>query len=582
MSRIAGEPFHFLWRKYASYVHDFFLLLLTLIFLISVNWLAKLVIQFFFGSSADDNTLLLLKHHSLTVANHFTVQVNLVWLGLCLLLGVVVIKVVWYHFSKTQQERRAMDFGHYPGISLFPGTLQHAALLTFLVFFGIALGWLSDGISAVLQSHWLNSSRLWLFSGGLLLVLTVCQRLSLQLGVIVAVSAYTLLLMYCTAPLCWALVLSLLTGYVFFEQVKAYAQPKSVTLGKNEGHPAFGHLIVFLSALNKPVQQAVFPADVRERLRSQLNDVVDEALIQALGQPVWHKDGVDKIRDKGKTMQKVLQDDPNLKEIKSLLDDAHYWLDFIRLVLACCVQKSKVLDLEKRDLKALDFQGRELRPLPILLSQVVCFVDAVTSKVTNWQMMLIAMEHHLGFNRCSRLGMGPPAPLPLVDASKLRMSFLLSKDEQFFGNTSASSMSELGLLQSVFALYSDPQLGALLQPANCNGNKVFDPKKQCFVYMDTQEKGMVCQSLFHASCSQGKGIDFEDYYACLTAVNSVAKAGNVPLPNTIVDFTGGKKITSMAATMASTTSDMKVQYVSNDYQIKGYDLRYYDFEKMGG
>lgn len=220
-------------RKSTQRLQAIGLLLLTLLFLVCVNWLSKVLIQFLFGAEADNNAPLLQKHLSLTLDNQPLLQINVVWLGFILLSSLIVLKVVWYHLSTAQVERRAA------GDSLFPGTRQHLSLLVFLTLFGVALGWLSDGISTYLQGYWLSNARPWLFAFGLVLILYECGRTNARLGLLLWMGVYCLLLLVFSSELMWSLVFALFTGYVFFEQVKVYAQPKARPL---EGMPSYRFL----------------------------------------------------------------------------------------------------------------------------------------------------------------------------------------------------------------------------------------------------------------------------------------------------------------------------------------------------
>lgn len=80
------------------------------------------------------------------------------------------------------------------------------------------------------------------------------------------------------------------------------------------------------------------------------------------------------------------------------------------------------------------------------------------------------------------------------------------------------------------------------------------------------------------------GINFNDFEDCRDALVEILQKeeSNINHPNTVIDFTGGQKITSAAATLAATVYDVYNQYVdtNGDKEITGYNFLYVDPKRL--
>jgi len=97
-----------------------------------------------------------------------------------------------------------------------------------------------------------------------------------------------------------------------------------------------------------------------------------------------------------------------------------------------------------------------------------------------------------------------------------------------------------------------------------------------------------CESIINsptATYNKMEGVEFEDFEELYSATDQIiTKYQDIYKESkTAIDFTSGQKITSVVATMYSTTTKIKSQMVStNSYRLKMYDFAYSDSQALSG
>ncbi|MDC8832067.1 hypothetical protein [Alteromonas gilva] len=193
-------------------------------------------------------------------------------------------------------------------------------------------------------------------------------------------------------------------------------------------------------------------------------------------------------------------------------------------------------------------------------------LDGTRSERSVWRMPLLALEQHLNKPECK------------LEACTL----VFSKDREArnaHGNKKDGS--------HVWA----PEFCALIQTF-FSYMKLRDDRLEWFYYHSSEEQQPEEKNLQSFSFKDirsiynnntNRGVAFHDLQDCRNVIVDIVKESEFDPKATVVDFTSGTKVTSIAAVLETTSSDIRSQYVdTNNYDIKLFDFRYYSLEDFFG
>ncbi|WP_261887466.1 hypothetical protein [Vibrio aerogenes] len=395
---------------------------------------------------------------------------------------------------------------------------------------------------------------------------------------------------------------AVLGGYLFLHQVRRHAVPTNM-LAETEDVTPHRHLILFVSIFQQQSVHPIkgnLPQDIEELSKieqfpddsendEKQNDFIKSSIVimKLLFDPA----------ENGGTMSRDFFDRNKIdvQKVQSKIND----LSSIRKG-SCIFKQIRINEndnpLEITDKNLVQIISRyvwaqrnfgdidETISLPTF-SDLIGVYDATLayfgakSARTSWRMLFVALEHHL------LASAGRPDNPQIVSLIVSDRGY--SEKEQHINQPndagSKRQIDSLLKLLSLYLIYNDDGSHQyhlefhLYKPGH---EQPFTRISSETLYNTPIQEKYV--NLPEAVDFSEYGANFYDFESCMNAVQDVVTASSVEEWDTVVDFTSGNKVASMVATFMTTTTDVKAQYVDEKYNVKLFDLRYYDLAKLGG
>lgn len=552
-------------------VHSLGLVCLSLFVIVAVSWFGKALLQWLFsadGVTANQNigknSELLRADFSNVLPYSFAHNIPFFYLLLATVLLILVVKTASF-FVNQCRIHQGLSFKHdHEKVKhkkfVCSVTKAHFSLLIFALLFSITASWLGDNLTnwltapntvyplaknTVMCISFLVPAGLHLyeakitrdtgsFSAGLLLT-----WLNLIALVLFIPCINLLTLSNAMHVVVISLLLSITYAYWFFEKIKKYTLPSATHIwhGTEQANqfPSHKHLILFLSSFTDHArreqrdQHRALGGQIATQLKAHLEDKdLWRTLANELSQPDSNTENNDTPAFCFKVLNTFTDHQTPLKALNTITPS---------FVVGFSTQLFELFEP--------DSENKYIR-----LSRVIALCAYISKHYLNgnhripWQMPIIALQHHLDQASLSRISLvTSEASIRQLDVF-IELLTLLSRDNAY-PNRSATNVEE-----KLF---------------------IFDAKSE----RSTPYKD-------HGPLNPPSGIDFNDFDVCKDTIINIAAESNIQQQETAVDFTGGTKITSMAATMATTSSDIKAQYIDENYNVMGFDLRFYDLQKLSG
>lgn len=573
--------------------------ILSVVFIVAVDWFATALLHVLFGAGQDDD--LLLNPISITIANAFGKSVSFSLNALSLSLITFALYAIFWSVRSRIKQRAIGDQSEFS--SSAPLTSKDKLrLLAFLVFLAIALGWFSSALEQALIGdigalEGINAGLKWTFTALYLVALasfyyiakrsnSSWKRLILPTAVILALVLLTWTDLIADVTSRAALLFGMLAvawGYILFQQVRYHAVPVNFMRAVHKDPSRQQHLVCFVSSNRLSIDTDNLTVDgFSEKLQNDTRDELDSTVLASLlaGIESWklcvHKDSPSRIIPKsfakgliehlisfygsivptsgnapqqslsGASIKDKIQTDLSNKERPSRPWNAGFYCDLLAVHLIATLLKTVCPKIQEE----------------VPLGDLICWFQKITASKLNWLMPILSVEFHHGVRGEDSAG----------TAILQNATFIFSRDRDETQGSVRSALCFAWLMQVLFRQYYDTSEQQLqftyLRPTSANEAASLGDIAR--ILSQDQKEVLSC------------GIDFESYEECSQAIRDIIDRLRVcDQGNIVIDFTGGQKTSTMAAVLATTCSDVKSQYIStNGYQFYGFDLRYYDMQAL--
>lgn len=571
------------------------------VFIIAVDWLGATLLHRLFGPRDDS---LLLEPFTISIERQGNEVMLFSLPALSLAVTVLVVYVLFWVLGAIGQRKRQHQRGlAKPNDNELLNAGKKSVLSVALLIFAIALGWASTGLEQWLVGDIGTLERLsGLFSlivvalfllvlGFLYLIKKVNRRglfrYWLVISLLLAGVTLTILNWYvfpAIPPGTILLLLSLVWGYVLFQLVWSYAIPQNFST--DEKPPRQTHLISFVS---KPFLKRVpageasleeFAVQIGKNFGEQSKTARD--LIQSTRQWVQCEASLSRTTklpsgfpEALMTFLRVIYDyleDPQQRDAEKSPTDAFAAIDKKTIGT---LEASSSLELNLLTIYLLSRLWSSKQPYADKgsLSELIQAYQTLLGIQIKWLMPVISVEYNLGLIQTA-------VNEPPGSSVMSRMTFIFSEadDEGEGPEGSVEIISQFAWLFEVmfrryYALNQESLSFEVFLP-EIDGNR-----KPLIVSLSKFMVGFEAENVSNSSSFANPiGIDFRHYEQCSQAIVEIIRnLSKVPEDEIGIDFTGGQKITTMSAVLATTFSHATSQYVdTNYYTVYGFDMRYHD------
>lgn len=577
---------------------DFWMLttaLLTILFVIAIDWFSKSLLHLFFGTGADDQLLIQGFPITLSMSDKTLISVH----ANALLIAMIFLAIYLYFWLRRPLLLRNIrdsnnDFPREPDASLLKAT-EKLKLFSFLFFFAIGLGWISSGLEQLLVgdiaelktiSPFFRTAIAFPFSLAFVSLIYITKRdktLFRRQAIPFLMFVVATWLIVFAAPDNAVLhvsilfgLLALLWGYILFKQVTYHATPKNFMRAVNQNPDRQKHLVFFVSYVHDrpslPKAQTIsdfkdsldrndqgIPRNLVDNLRTKVNEWVEKNLRNS-SEKILPPNLLDHLAMLHKKIlappenTALAQPSETLKRIESELAEPVPSEGFAIKTFSGNLLALNLIIIVLKDLEE-DIHEK------ILLSSIIKYLQRITGNVYNWLMPVLSVEYHLAPMDDKA---GPKSVLE-------QASFIFSKSTVKEGSVN-NAQCFAWLMEDIFKIYygvSEEELEfSWFKPSSKNEKP--------------ELKTLFCSATEAGTQGQYIGIDFESYEECSDSIRHLTESLSIyETRNIVIDFTGGQKTTTMAAVLATTNSDVKSQYIgTNDYEVYGFDLRYHDIKAL--
>ncbi|SHE66215.1 hypothetical protein [Vibrio gazogenes] len=429
---------------------------------------------------------------------------------------------------------------------------------------------------------------------------------------------------------------ALIGGYLFLQQVRQHSVPTNEAPESDAS--SHHHLILFVSTCSEHRIEKCFRNDAFEAAKSMLGDKLlekykkgDNAVKFMLGATAilrWFSANLQRIQEskqqggfdhqracelllnplKEETRYKPLFSGDR-KELEHMQEEKSLQINDYDLVQV--ISQYVALFLEQ------DLSLEQALPQSLKFSELIGIYDVAQDYFgcdrprTEWRMLFVALEHHMQLNdikdRQQHLDMSQ-SPVTLL-VSNHRDESSHHKVHLEGSNRQMGNLINLITLFLVYnriekariQFYRKDEHQPLVQVTDefvCAQNE--HPREISDGYGNTTKVAVLSDKVrkylsvhpCFAPCDQAVlqpdfnideyGTDFYQFEQCMADVRQTVASEPVAPWDTVIDFTSGNKVASVVASVMTTTTDIKAQYIDGQYQAIQFDLRYYDLAKVGG
>mgnify|MGYP005847269953 CR=1 FL=1 len=574
--------------------------ILSITFIVAVDWFGAALLQLLFGAGRKDEILVRTIEISARNADGALVSFSLNAFYIALML--ISFYAIFWAFWPRRQLGSAGNEAQRPETPLLEAG-DKLRLFLFLLFLAVGLGWISAGLEQLIigeisELTGIHPRLQWFMTTLYVAALGAFYYISLRsneswrkqiVPALIVLPAFLLVWIdfvpgtLTRASILFA-VLALAWGYILFQQVRYHAIPVNFMRAVHKDPARQKHLVCFVSSnrLFMDHADALTADQLKKELDERSKDVFSRDLIKLLETSIDTWKSCDPSISSKPTITRsfaTLLIDELIALHKALLPGGAESGD--RTVPMSRIKSHIHSELSNRtkplspknaqfacDLLAIQLVVSLIKHFvpaihnDVRLGELICWFQQITGATCNWLMPVLSVEFHSGF-----LGPKSAGTAMLENAT-----FIFSRNRDVIPGSVKSAQYFGWLMHVLFRGYYEIPETALQ-----------------FTYFRSKIKSEPASFGELASILPPRsndvtnaGIDFESYEECSEAIRDIIdNLRTCDQGNIVIDFTGGQKTSTMAAVLATTSSDVKSQYIStNGYQFYGFDLRYYDMQAL--